>query len=130
MIFLSTNSKDFPFDEAKILYNENKKYFLPLDITFEELCNNLNGNLWATIADNQFIGLIYFELKQNKWFMSGCSNRKMFKYITKAITGLCELYFGQTDTIYSETDFKHAGEALKRAGFKHIHSNIYRKDKK
>lgn len=129
MYFISTNSKDFPFEQAERLYNENKKYFLPLDITFKEIVKSLNGNLWATIADNQFIGLIYFELKDNKWFLSGCSERKMFKYISEAITGLCELYFNQTDTIYSETDFTHAKLALQRAGFINIHTNIFRKDK-
>ena len=129
MYFISTNSKDFPWEQAKILYNSNKKYFLPLDITFEELCKGLNNNLWATIADNQFIGLIYFELKENKWFMSGVSERKMLKYITEAINGLCELYFEQTNAIYSETDFTHSKLALKRAGFKHFKENIYRKDK-
>lgn len=129
MYFISTNSRDFPWEQAERLYNDNKKYFLPQDRSFKELAKWANGNCWATIADNQFIGLIYFEIKGGNWFMSGCSERKMFKYITQAITELCELYFEQTDTIYSETDHKHAEMALKRAGFKHYKDNIYRKDK-
>lgn len=130
MIFLSTNSPEFPYEEAQRLYHENKKYFLPLDITFDKLTEVLRGNLWACVANGLFVGLIYFELRDDKWFLSGCSNRKMFKYITGAITGLCQLYFEQTNTIYSETDFKHAKQALKRAGFINIYENIYRKDKK
>lgn len=129
MYFISTNSKDFPWQQAERLYNENKKYFLPLDITFEELANWANGNLWATIEDDLFIGLIYFDFKDNKWFLNGCSERKMFKYISKAINELCTLYFEQTDVIYSETEHTHAKIALKRAGFIQIHPNIFRKEK-
>ena len=130
MYFISTNSKDFPFEQAKTLYNANKKYFLPLDITFEALCKSLNGNLWGVMIENNLAGLIYFEFKEGKWFLSGCSQRKQFKHVAEAINGLCELYFEQTDAIYSETDFTHSKLALKRAGFKHYKDNIYRKDKK
>lgn len=130
MYFISTNSESFPWQQAEILYNKNKKYFLPLDITFKELSEWLNGNLWAVIADNKFIGLIYFELNNKKWFLSGCSERKMFKYITQAITELCELYFKQTDTIYSETEYKWAKQALKRADFIQIADNLFMKGRK
>lgn len=129
MYFISTNNEDFPWQQAERLYNDNKKYFLPLDITFEELCNGLNGNCWSCFEDGLFLGLIYFELKENEWFLSGCSERKRFKYISEAITSLCELYFNQTDTIYSETEHKWAKQALLRANFIQIHPNIFRKDK-
>lgn len=127
MYFVSTNSENFPFKQAEMLYNENKKYFLPLDISFKEHSRRLNGNLWATIADCQFLGLIFFEWKNGKLFLSGCSKRKMFKYVSKAIIGLCELYFEQTNLIYSETEHKWAKQALKRAGFLQISDNLFKK---
>ena len=130
MIYLSTNSKEFPFKEAEQLYEDNKKYFLPLDIPFMELSEGLNGNFWSCFKDGVFIGCIYFELKDDKWFLSGFSKRKTYKYISEAIRGLCKLYFGQVDTIYSETPFTHAQRALKRAGFQQIDKDLFRiKDK-
>lgn len=129
MFYISTNSKDFPMEEARKLYEDNKKYFLPLDISFEELIEGLQGNLWAVIVDNTFIGCIYFEQRQGKWFLSGVSKRKQYKHIPQAIEGLCKLYFEQTDTIYSETEHKHAKEALKRANFIQIKENLFRLSK-
>jgi len=132
MIFISTNSDKFPYVDAEKLYVDNKKYFLPLDISFNQLIQGLHGNLWACFEDNKFIGCIYFELKENKWYLSGFSKRKMYKYIPYAINGLCELYFkDQAITeIYSDTAHRHAQYALKRAGFIQIGFNLYlKKDK-
>ena len=129
MLYISTNSKDFPYEEARKLYEDNKKYFLPLDISFDALIEGLRGNLWAVTVDNIFIGCIYFEQRENKWFLSGVSVRKQYKYIPQAIEGLCKLYFEQTDAIYSETEHKWAKEALKRADFIQLKENLFRKER-
>jgi hypothetical protein len=131
MIFLNPNCENFPFEDAKKLYEDNKKYFLPQDITFETLLQGLQGNIWAVIEDNKFIGLIYFEVRNNKWFLSGVSNRKMYKYITQAITELCNHYFNYWDIndIFSETEFLNAKIALKKAGFFNIENNLFVKER-
>ena len=129
MIFIQQNTNEFPFEQAKNLYDENRKYLFQ-DLDFETLYKKTNGNLWAVI-DNGLIGIIYFHFKKNKWFLSGFSHRKMRKYIADAINGMCQTYFEHWNIteIYSETEYKHAKIALLRAGFKKISSNIFRKEK-
>lgn len=131
MLFISTNSDEFPFKEASKLWYENKKYFLPLDISFEKLSKGLKGNLWACFEDNKFLGFIYFELKENKWFLSGVACRKMYKYIPICINRLCEKYFNDwnIDKIFSETEYLHAKLALKRSGFIEVKNNLFVKEK-
>lgn len=129
MIFIQQNTVNFPFDEAKILYEENREYMFQ-EFDFETLYNKTHGNLWAVVG-NELIGIIYFGYKNNKWFLSGFSKRKKFKHIVGAINGVCDIHFNRwgITEIYSETEHKHAKFALLRAGFKQISTNIYRKEK-
>lgn len=130
MIFINTNNKAFPWEIAEQLYEDNKKYFLPLDISFEQLAQGLQGNLWAVNVDNIFSGCIYLEVIDGKWYLSGFSKRKMFKHVPDAINALCGLYAARyrLKEIYSETSHKHAKLALLRAGFLQVDTNLFRKD--
>lgn len=132
MNYLSTNSKKFPFTEAEKLYNENKKYFLRnYDMKFEDFCESLNGNLWACMLDNKFLGAIYFDLRPQGWFLSGFAKRKVIEYVSEAINDLCNHYFNdwRISAIYADTNFRHAKFALLRAGFKQLKTDLYIKRK-
>ena len=120
MIIYSSLDENYPRNDAERLYNENKKYFPLFDLTYQELEQKLKGHLWAITVNNELYGVIYFEFKDNKWFLSGFSKRKVYKYVVEAIHRLCTHYFNlyNIHTIYSETTFRHAEIALKRAGFK------------
>ena len=126
MILYSSNDINFPYKACERLYNENKKYLLPLDITFDKLIECLRGNFWAVCDDNNnLMGCLYFEIRfNNKWFISGFSARKVTAHVVNAIHTLIE-HYGKKK-VYSETPHRHARIALLRAGFKKIRYNIYK----
>ena len=125
MILYSSLDINFPYKACEILYNENKKYLLPLDITFDKLIECLRGNFWAVCDDNdKLMGCLYFETRNKKWFISGFSARKVTKYVSDAIHTLIK-HYGKKK-VYSETPHRHARIALLRAGFKKIRYNIYK----
>jgi len=129
MIFVQQNTKDFPFEAAKALYEENREYLFH-DLDFDTLYKKTNGNLWA-IVDKELIAIVYFHFIDGKWFFNGFTKRKKYKYVKKIITQMCEKYFKRWNIteIYSKTPYRHAKFALLRAGFKQISSDIYRKEK-
>ena len=126
MILISSNDINFPYRACERLYNENKEYLLPLDITFDKLIKCLKGNFWAVCDDNEkLMGCLYFEIRfNNKWFISGFSARKVTAHVVNAIHTLIE-HYGKKK-VYSETPHRHAKIALLRAGFKKIRYNIYK----
>ena len=126
MILISSNDINFPYRACERLYNENKEYLLPLDITFDKLIECLRGNFWAVCDDNNnLMGCLYFEIRfNNKWFISGFSARKVTAHVVNAIHTLIE-HYGKKK-VYSETPHRHAKIALLRAGFKKIRYNIYK----
>ena len=128
MIIYSSLDENYPRNDAERLYNENKKYLLEID--YSRLEKLLKGNLWAVTVNNRFYGVIYFEVKDDKWFLSGFSERKAYKYVVKAFNMLCSHYFNlyNIHTIYSKTEYLHAKLALKRAGFKQVTSDTFRKE--
>ena len=124
MILISSNDINFPYRACERLYNENKEYLLPLDITFDKLIECLSGNFWAVCDDNEkLMGCLYFETRfNNKWFISGFSVRGATIYVTPSIHCLIK-HYGKKK-VYSETPHRHAKIALLRAGFKKIRYNI------
>jgi len=126
MILISSNDINFPYKACERLYNENKEYLLPLDITFDKLIECLQGNFWAVCDDNDnLMGCLYFEIRfKDKWFISGFSRRKVTQHVVEAIHTLIKHY--SKKKVYSETPHRHARIALLRAGFKKIMYNIYK----
>ena len=130
MIFISSIDEEFPYSEAEILYEENRAYLKETEhLDFKTVLNHANGNMWAIIVNDLFIGIIYFSQIGEKWFLSGFSKRKVKKYVSEAINRLCELYYEhwKISEIYAETPHKHAKSALLNAGFKEISQNLYRR---
>ena len=125
MILISSNDINFPYRACERLYNENKKYNIS-SLEFGDLIEALKGNFWAVCDDNNnLMGCLYFETRfNNKWFISGFSCRKVYKYVVEAIHTLIGHY--KFDKVYSETPHRHARIALLRAGFKKIRYNIYK----
>ena len=125
MILYSSLDINFPYNACERLYNENKEYLLPLDITFDKLIECLQGNFWAVCDDNNnLMGCLYFETRNKKWFISGFSVRGVTVHVTPAIHCLIK-HYGKKK-VYSETPHRHARIALLRAGFKKIMYNIYK----
>ena len=126
MILYSSLDNNFPYGACERLYNENKEYLLPMDISFDKLIECLKGNFWAVCDDNNnLMGCLYFEIRFNdKWFISGFSERKVTKHVVNAIHTLIE-HYGK-GKVYSETPYRHSAIALLRAGFKKIRYNIYK----
>ena len=125
MILISSNDINFPHRACERLYDDNKDYLLPLDITFDKLIECLQGNFWAVCDDNEnLMGCLYFETRNKKWFISGFSVRGVTVHVAPAIHILIK-HYGKKK-VYSETPHRHARIALLRAGFKKIMYNIYK----
>ena len=125
MILISSNDITFPYKACERLYNENKEYNIS-SLEFDKLIEALKGHFWAVCDDKDILmGCLYFEIRfNNKWFISGFSCRKVYKYVVEAIHTLIGHY--KLDKVYSETPHRHARLALLRAGFKKIKYNIYK----
>ena len=130
MILISSKNKEFPYEDSKYLYESNRKYFKQTGhIPFDELYKICKGNLWAVLVDGKVSGLMHFCCRDEKWFLSGCSRRKMFNHVSKAINIICEHYckYLKIYEIFAETSHLHASLALKRAGFKKTDKELFRK---
>ena len=129
---LSSNNKDFPYEQVKELYIKNKEFFRDSDYPFEDFVKDSKGHLWAYIEDEKLIGYIFMHtFKDDSCCLSGNSNRKCFKYLEEIINGTCGYYFThyEINKIYSITDYKHAQLVLKRAGFLQIDSDKFLKER-
>nr|DAH54500.1 MAG TPA: acetyltransferase [Caudoviricetes sp.] len=110
-------------EELKKLYESR-----PMDdgqYTFEHILNNPNLFCFYSETDNTLKGFIFItQDKEKRLFLSGVSVRKNMPDNIQAIIAVCNA-FG-TD-IYSDTDKKEAQLILKKAGFKEIEQNLYKK---
>jgi len=121
---LKNRHPDFPLEEVKKLYTENKGYFENPDYPFDDFIKNLDDHLWAFVDGKKLIGYIFMHSADgDSCHLSGNAIRKCPDLIQEAIGGTCGFYFEtypQLQKIYAETEHKWAWFALKRAGFKYI----------
>ena len=126
MIYYSSLDAEFPYKQCEDLYAVNRKYVQPDGIEFGDLLKKLNGHFWAVcdLQTKKLMGCIYFEFRSDeKWYLSGFSQRKMKDFVSSAIDFLVDDY--KLKEVYSETTKKHAIYALLRSGFEKIGYNIY-----
>ena len=74
MIYYSSFSPNFPYEQCKELYKINEYLVQPNGLEFDKLIEGLKGNFWAVCDnDNNLMGCIYFEIRDNNWYLSGFS---------------------------------------------------------
>ena len=125
MVALNNTHNEFPYEEVKELYTENKDYFEDSDYPFDDFLKNHDKHVWAFLDDdNRFIGYIYLHtVSKDSCYLSGNAIRKVADLVNEAISGTCGFYFAnypQLEKIYADTDYQWAMFALRGAGFKRI----------
>ena len=124
MIYYSSLDAEFPYKQCEDLYEVNDEYLFKNKLSFKELIDALKGNFWAVCNDeNSLVGCIYFEIKNEKWHLSGFSKRKVTKYVKEAIDTLIN-HYGFKE-LYSIPEYKQATYSLLRCGFEKIGYNLY-----
>ena len=112
--------KDFPYEDCKKMYEENK--------TLLEDNNTFNGVLkntlfFAFMDKQKLIGCIYYYMLQDGlWYVNAFAGRKTH------LTNLTCLKWSLNcfKEVYAKTKHKTALLCLKKLGFKHVENDLYK----
>lgn len=125
MKVLTPKHKDFEYQKYKNLFCKYKE-LINDDSDFDEIIKYTLFFAFYT-DDNQFIGCIYFYIKENdKLFLNAFANRKMHQHTVEALKKTFDWF---NCDIYATTPHKTAILCLLRAGFKKIDNELYIKKK-
>lgn len=107
-------------EELRRLYNERP---MPFQYDFDWLVNN--PCLFCLYGlDNKLYGFITVQRENGLLTLSGTSVRKNMQESIKFIIKVCEAF---NEDMYSITPLREAGFLLRKAGFKKIDNNTYRR---
>lgn len=129
--FCSDLSKDFPFEEAKKLFEENQHFWMKKPISFEKFLARYPGFVFAGFFQGKFHGIIYYHNFDSSkvpktCYMSGFAKRHSAIHIKNAINILNNFIIKtyNLETIYTKPANRAAIICDLRAGFKTHKDNI------
>ena len=110
-----------------------RKYEIPLRLLYEKVQDKIGDDnsfdfirdhtlFYMFVFNNKLVGGIYYYIKDEKWYMNGFSNRKMFGANVECIK-LSTTWF--SSDIYAEAMNRASAICLLRAGFKRLHKNLF-----
>ena len=118
---------DHPRDieEFKKLYDER-----PMNdglYSFKHILNNPNLFCFYDEITAKLKGFIFINAdKEKRLYLSGVSTKKIMADVITAIITICNAF---KEDMYSETDKKEAALVLRKAGFKKISTNKYKRSR-
>ncbi len=110
-----------------------RTYETPLKLLYERVQNQIEDDnsfdfvrdhtlFYMFVFDNKLVGGIYYYLKDEKWYLNGFSNRKMFEINIECIK-LSTTWF--SSDIYAEAMNRASALCLLRAGFNRLGNNTF-----
>jgi len=131
--FKSITCDDFPYQEAKELFNEYSEIFQKFNINvFENLIHIAQHFLFAVYVKDVFEGVVFLtDWTNDSCELSGFSKRGNALNTKQAIQIICAFIFNNypVSHIYSKTYERAAKICLLKSGFKHYKDNLYKLNK-
>lgn len=108
-------------EELKTLYDSRP---MPSQYDFEWLVNNPNLFCFYDVINGKLRGFITVQIEDGLLTLSGTSVRGNMPDNIDAIVTICNAF---NEDMYAFTPLKHAALVLKKAGFKHIKDDKYKR---